>query len=65
MSDHTHCPRCGDCLIDTDWCKHCGDISYLDDYPDDQLDKVKEPTLPSDSNPHLSAVNFLIKRVFG
>lgn len=34
------CPHCGDRLSDYKWCKSCGDITHLDEYLDDQLDKV-------------------------
>ena len=34
------CPHCGDECTDYYWCKHCGDITLLDEYIDDQLDKV-------------------------
>ena len=38
------CPHCGDPLIDINWCRNCGDIEALDEYKDDQLDKVENPT---------------------
>ena len=31
------CPHCGDQCTDYYWCKHCGDITLLDEYQDDQL----------------------------
>jgi len=34
------CPHCGVKLSDYKWCKSCGDITHLDEYLDDQLDKV-------------------------
>lgn len=34
------CPHCGDKCTEFFWCKHCGDITLLDEYMDDQLDKV-------------------------
>lgn len=34
------CPHCGDKLKERNWCRHCGDITWLDEYEDDQLDKV-------------------------
>jgi len=34
------CPHCGDKCTEFFWCKHCGDITLLDEYQDDQLDKV-------------------------
>ena len=34
------CPHCGDQCTSYYWCKHCGDITLLDEYQDDQLDKV-------------------------
>lgn len=34
------CPHCGDQCTAYYWCKHCGDITLLDEYQDDQLDKV-------------------------
>ena len=36
------CPHCGDALTDINWCRNCGDIEDLDEYKDDQLDKVKD-----------------------
>ena len=36
----SHCPHCGDKLKERNWCHHCGDITWLDEYEDDQLDKV-------------------------
>lgn len=35
------CPHCGDQCTSYYWCKHCGDITLLDEYQDDQLDKVE------------------------
>lgn len=35
------CPHCGDELVGVNWCKNCGDIEELDEYIDDQLDRVK------------------------
>ena len=35
------CPHCGDKCTEFFWCKHCGDITLLDEYMDDQLDRVK------------------------
>ena len=35
------CPHCGDQCTDYYWCKHCGDITLLDEYQDDQLDRVE------------------------
>lgn len=34
------CPHCGDKCTEFFWCKHCGDITLLDEYMDDQMDKV-------------------------
>jgi len=34
------CPHCGDKCTEFFWCNHCGDITLLDEYIDDQLDKV-------------------------
>lgn len=34
------CPHCGDRLSGYKWCNDCGDITHLDEYLDDQLDKV-------------------------
>lgn len=34
------CPRCGDRTKEHNWCKSCGDITWLDEYTDDQMDKV-------------------------
>jgi hypothetical protein len=36
-----HCLHCGDRLTERNWCRHCGDITWLDEYPDDQLDRVE------------------------
>ena len=35
------CPHCGTKLKDHNWCQYCGDITWLDEYQDDQLDRVK------------------------
>jgi hypothetical protein len=40
-----NCPHCGDQLIEFLWCKHCGDITLLDEYQDDQLDRVPPRTV--------------------
>ena len=39
------CPHCGDELTEFLWCKHCGDVTLLDEYEDDQLDKVPPRTV--------------------
>jgi hypothetical protein len=41
-----HCPHCGDRLTERNWCRHCGDITWLDEYQDDQLDKVGDEHKP-------------------
>jgi len=28
------CPHCGDPLPEHNWCKHCGDVTWLDEYED-------------------------------
>lgn len=61
VTEYTHCPHCGTVLADRNWCRHCGDIGELDEYRDDQLDRVP-PQKPE--NPHLAAVNFVFERMF-
>lgn len=35
------CPHCGDRTKERHWCANCGDITWLDEYIDDQLDRVR------------------------
>lgn len=60
VGDYTNCPHCGVLLQDRGWCRSCGDIESLDEYQE----KNKKPE-PEKNNPHLSAINFAVKRLFG
>ena len=31
---HIQCPHCGDPLPERNWCRHCGDVTWLDEFED-------------------------------
>jgi uncharacterized Zn finger protein len=62
VGDYTHCPHCGTLLLDRGWCRSCGDIESLDEFQDANR---KDVITSRDDNPHLSAVDFAVKRLLG
>ena len=56
-----NCPHCGDQLVEFLWCKHCGDVTLLDEYRDDQLDNVVPRTVQEYNT---IAMDFVKKRLW-